>query len=92
MLQGNTTGSSPDNIITILQWEKQHTPHLSEEQKIMLRERKNKTAKLFQFITAATSSNPWNETQFTFWGHKVTDMVLSQLHQACVEGIHFDGR
>jgi hypothetical protein len=36
LLQGKTAGSSSDNIITILQWEKQHTPHLSEEQKGML--------------------------------------------------------
>ena len=36
LLQGKTSGSSSDNIITILQWEKQHTPHLSEEQKVML--------------------------------------------------------
>ena len=57
MLQGKTTGSSSDNIITILQWEKRHTPHLSEEQKTMLTEQKNKTVKLFQFT--ATSSNPW---------------------------------
>jgi hypothetical protein len=56
MLQGKTTGSSSDNIITILQWEKRHTPHLlSEEQKVMLTEQKNKTAKLFQFT--ATSNN-----------------------------------
>jgi hypothetical protein len=33
MLQGKTAGSSSDNIITILQWEKHHTPHLAEEQK-----------------------------------------------------------
>jgi hypothetical protein len=32
MPQGKTTGSSSDNSITILQLEKQHTPHLSEEQ------------------------------------------------------------
>jgi hypothetical protein len=38
MLQGKTTGSSSDNIITILQWEKRHTPHLSEKQKAMLAE------------------------------------------------------
>ncbi len=63
MLQGKTTGSSSDNIITILQWEKRHTPHLSEEQKTMLTEQKNKTVKLFQFT--ATSSNPWDEVQFT---------------------------
>jgi hypothetical protein len=49
LFQGKTTGSSSDNIITILQWEKQHTPHLSEEQKGMLGVQKNKTAKLFQF-------------------------------------------
>jgi hypothetical protein len=75
MLQGKTTGSSSDNIITILQWEKQHTPHLLEEQKVMLGEQKNKTEKLFQFT--ATSTNPWDEVQFTFWKHKVTNMALS---------------
>ncbi len=32
MLQGKTSGSSTDNIITILRWEKQQTPYLSEEQ------------------------------------------------------------
>jgi hypothetical protein len=46
LLQGKTTESSSDNIITILQWEKQHTPHLSEEQKGMLGVQKNKTAKV----------------------------------------------
>jgi hypothetical protein len=55
MLQGKTIGSSTDNIITILRWEKQQTPYLSEEQKVMLTEQKNKTTKLFQF-TATTSS------------------------------------
>jgi hypothetical protein len=70
MLQGKTTSSSSDNIITILQWEKRHTPHLSEEQKAMLTEQKNKTAELFQFT--AISNNPWDEVQFTFWKHKVT--------------------
>jgi hypothetical protein len=45
MLQGKTAGSSTDNIITILQWEKHHTSHLTEEQKVMLAEQKNKTAK-----------------------------------------------
>ena len=38
LLQGKTDGSSSDNIITILRWEKQHTPYLSEEQKVMLTE------------------------------------------------------
>jgi hypothetical protein len=33
MLEGKTASSSTDNIITIMQWEKHHTPHLSEEQK-----------------------------------------------------------
>ena len=80
MLQGKTTGSSSDNIITILQWEKRHTPHLSEEQKVMLTEQKNKTVKLFQFT--ATSNNPWDEVQFTFWKHKVTNMVLSAIRLA----------
>jgi hypothetical protein len=46
LLQGKTDGSSSDNIITSLRWEKHHTPHLSEEQKVMLTEQKNKTAKL----------------------------------------------
>jgi hypothetical protein len=57
LLQGKTMGSSSDNIITILQWEKQHIPHLSEEQKRMLGVKKSKTAKLFQFT--ATNTNPW---------------------------------
>jgi hypothetical protein len=64
LLQGKTRGSSSDNIITILQWEKQHTPHLSEEHKGMLGVQKNETAKLFQFT--ATNTNPWDEVQFTF--------------------------
>jgi hypothetical protein len=64
MLQGKTEGSSSDNIITILRWEKQHSPHLSEEQKAMLVEQKNRTRKLFQFT--ATTTNPWDEVQFTF--------------------------
>ena len=76
LLQGKTSGSSSDNIITILQWEKQHTPHLSEEQKVMLTEQKNKTAKLFQFT--ATTSSPWDEVQFNFWKHKVTNMVVGK--------------
>jgi hypothetical protein len=71
LLQGKTTGSSSDNISTILQWEKQHTPHLSEEQKGMLGMQKNKTAKLFQFTV--TNTNSWDEMQFTFWKHKVND-------------------
>ena len=88
MLQGKTTGSSSDNIITILQWEKRHTPHLSEEQKTMLTEQKNKTVKLFQFT--ATSSNPWDEVQFTFWKHKVTNMVLSAIRLALKEDTSSD--
>ncbi len=36
LLEGKTDGSSTDNIITILRWERHHTPHLSEEQKAML--------------------------------------------------------
>jgi hypothetical protein len=89
MLQGKTTGSSSDNIITILQWEKRHTPHLSEEQKVMLTEQKNKTAKLFQFT--ATSNDPWDEVQFTFiWKHKVTNMVLSAIRLALKEDTSSD--
>ncbi len=42
LLQGKTDGSSTDNIITILRWDRRHTPHLSEEQKGMLTEQKNK--------------------------------------------------
>jgi hypothetical protein len=80
LLQGKTDGSSTDNIITILRWERHHTPHLSEEQKGMLTEQKNKTAKLFQFT--ATTSNPWDEVQFNFWKHKVTNMVLSAIRLA----------
>ncbi len=64
LLQGKTDGSSTDNIITILRWEKHHTLHLAEEQKTMLTEQKNKTAKLFQFT--ATANNPWDEVQFNF--------------------------
>jgi hypothetical protein len=59
MLQGKKSGSSTDNIITILRWEKQQTPYLSEEQKVMLTEQKNKTTKLFQFT--ATTNSPWDE-------------------------------
>ena len=59
LLQGKTDGSSTDNIITILRWERHHTPHLSEEQKAILTEQKNKTAKLFQFT--ATTNNPLDE-------------------------------
>ena len=80
LLQGKTDGSSTDNIITILRWERQHTPHLAEEQKAMLTEQKNKTAKLFQFT--ATANNPWDEVQFNFWKHKVTNMVLSSIRLA----------
>jgi hypothetical protein len=46
----------------------------------MLTEQKNKTAKLFQ-LTAMTS-NPWDEVQFNFWMHKVTNMVLSAIRLA----------
>ena len=60
LLQGKTDGSSTDNIITILWWDRHHTPHLSEEQKGMLTEQKNKTAKLFQF-TATTSNPAWSQ-------------------------------
>ena len=88
MLQGRTTGSSTDNIITILQWEKHHTPYLSEEQKVMLVEQKNKTAKLFQFT--ATNSSPWDEVQFNFWKHKVTNMVLSSIRLALNEDAKSD--
>jgi hypothetical protein len=83
MLQGKTAGSSTDNISTILQWEKHHTSRLTEEQKVMLAEQKNKTAKLFQFT--ATTSNPWDDVQFNFWKHKVTNMVLSTIRLALNE-------
>ncbi len=83
MLQGKTEGSSSDNIITILRWEKHHTPHLAEEQKVMLTEQKNKTRKFFQFT--ATTTNPWDDLQFTFWKHKVTNMVLSAVRLALKE-------
>ncbi len=83
MLQGKTEGSSSDNIITILRWEKHHTPHLAEEQKAMLMEQKNKTKKLFQFT--ATTTNRWDDVQFTFWKHKVTNMVLSVVRLALKE-------
>ncbi len=43
----------------------------------MLTEQKNKTTKLFQFT--ATTSSPWDEVQFNFWKHKVTNMVLSSI-------------
>jgi hypothetical protein len=46
----------------------------------MLTEQKNKTAKLFQFT--ATTSNPWDDVQFNFWKHKVTNMVLSAIRLA----------
>ncbi len=46
----------------------------------MLTEQKNKTAKLFQLT--ATTSNPWDEVQFNFWMHKVTNMVLSAIRLA----------
>jgi hypothetical protein len=83
MLQGKMEGSSSDNIITILQWEKHHTPYLAEKQKAMLAEQKNKTKKLFQFT--ATTTNPWDDVQFTFWKHKVTNMVLSAVRIALKE-------
>ena len=88
MLHGKTIGSSTDNIITILRWEKQQTPHLSEEQKVMLTEQKNKTAKLFQFT--ATTSSPWDEVQFNFWKHKVTNMVLSSIRLALSDDVKTD--
>jgi hypothetical protein len=88
LLQGKTAGSSSDNIITILQCQKQHTPHLLEEQKGMLEAQENKTAKLFQFT--ATNTNPWDEVQFTFWKHKVTNMVLSSIKLALKEDTSTD--
>jgi hypothetical protein len=83
LLQGKTDGSSTDNIITILRWERHHTSHLSEEQKDMLTKQKNRTAKFFQFT--ATTSNPWDEVQFNFWKHKVTNMVLSAIRLALAQ-------
>jgi hypothetical protein len=84
MLQGKIEGSSSDNIITILRWEKHHTLHLAEEQKAMLTEQRNKTKKkLFQFT--AITTNPWDDVQFTFWKHKVTNMVLSAVRMALKE-------
>ncbi len=50
----------------------------------MSTEQKNKTAKLFQFT--ATTSNPWDEVQFNFWMHKVTNMVLSAIGLAGTQG------
>ena len=49
----------------------------------MLEAQKNKTAKLFQFT--ATNTNPWDEVLFTFWKHKVTNMVLSSIKLALQE-------
>ena len=49
----------------------------------MLEAQKNKTAKLFQFT--ATNTNPWDEVQFTFWKHKVTNMVPSSIKLALKE-------
>ncbi len=69
--------------MTILRWEKQHSPHLSEEQKASLTEQKNRTKKLFQFT--ATTTNPWDDVQFTFWKHKVTNLVLSAVRMALKE-------
>jgi hypothetical protein len=46
-------------------------------------EQKKKKAKLFQFT--ATSNNPWDEVQFTFWKHKVTNIVLSAIRLALKE-------
>ena len=43
MLQGKTDGTSSDNIVTILRWEKSHSPHLTEDQKVSLMEQKNRT-------------------------------------------------
>ena len=83
MLQGKTDGTSSDNIVTILRWEKQHSPHLSEEQKASLTEQKNRTKKLFQFT--ATTTNPWDDVQFMFWKHKVTNLVLSAVRMALKE-------
>jgi hypothetical protein len=83
MLQGKTEGSTSENIMTILRWEKQHSPHLSEEQKASLTEQKNRTKKLFQFT--ATTTNPWDDVQFTFWKHKVTNLVLSAVRMALKE-------
>jgi len=80
MLQGKTAGSSKDSIITILQWGKHHTSHLAEEQKVMIAEQKNKTAKRFQFT--ATTNFPWDDAQFNFSKHK--DHGFKR-HQACVE-------
>ena len=84
MLQGKTDGTSSDNIVTILRWEKQHSPHLSEDQKASLTEQKNRTKKLFQLT--ATTTNPWDDVQFTFWKHKVTNLVLSAVRMALKEG------
>jgi hypothetical protein len=47
MLQGKTDGTPSDNIVTILRWERQHSTHLSEDQKAPLTEQKNRTKKLF---------------------------------------------
>jgi hypothetical protein len=54
----------------------------------MLTEQKNKTVKLLQFT--ATSNNPWDEVQFTFWKHKVTNMVLSAIRLALKEDTSSD--
>ncbi len=51
----------------------------------MLEGQKIKTAKLFQFT--ATNTNPWDEVQFTFWKHKVTNMVRSSIKLALKEDI-----
>jgi hypothetical protein len=83
MLQGKTDGTSSDNIVTILRWEKPHSPHLTEDQKASLMEQKNRTKKLFQFT--ASTTNPWDEVQFTFWKHKVTNLVLSAVRMALKE-------
>jgi hypothetical protein len=45
----------------------------------MLTEQKNKTLNCF---TTATISNPWDEVQFHFWKHKVTNMMLSAIKLA----------
>jgi hypothetical protein len=54
----------------------------------MLAEKKNKTQKLFQFT--ATTNNPWDDVQFTFWKHKVTNMVLSVIRLALKEDTSTD--
>jgi hypothetical protein len=50
---------------------------------MLAEQKKDKTKKLFQFT--ATTTNPWDDVQFTFWKHKVTNMVLSALRIALKE-------